>query len=83
MTQKKPKKSEFQKNLDDITQRYKTEMVENGADAIVVIVSMTQNDNSKNILHRFGNTLLCDAMLRHTYHTETLDYYEEETTSGE
>jgi len=70
----KRKKTDIEQNLQNITSRFKTEIIENGADAVVVILSMTQNNRSRTMLHRWGNTLLCDAILRHTYHTEAIVY---------
>jgi len=72
------KKSDIEQNLHNISSRYKTEVIENGADAVVVIMSMTQNNRSRTMIHRWGNTLLCDAILRHAYHTEAIIYIDED-----
>ena len=69
--------TDLEKNLGNIIARFQTELIENGADAVVVISALTQNNNSKTMLNRYGNTLLCDSLLRHAYHTEAIVYIDE------
>ena len=73
----KPRKSAIEIGLEQTCARFMNELQESGADAIIVITTFTQGKKSKMVYQRNGNELLCDAMLKHAFHLETLHYVEE------
>tara|TARA_A100001515_G_scaffold52371_1_gene41362 strand:- start:1040 stop:1285 length:246 start_codon:yes stop_codon:yes gene_type:complete len=70
------KRTSLSKNLELVTARMMNELVEAGADAVIVITTFTQRKRSKMSIRKVGNDLLCDSMLRHAFHLETIHYVE-------
>ena len=69
--------------LENICVRFMNELQEGGADAIIVVTTFTQGKKSKMMYQRNGNELLCDAMLKHAFHLETLHYVTEESEEAD
>jgi hypothetical protein len=61
-----------------ICSRFSGELVESGADAIVIVYSATRKNKTDCYVVNCGNELLCSALLRHAYNTETYVYIDEE-----
>ena len=77
----------MEKNIDAVSLRMLSELQESGCDAVVVMATYTQKNKSRLCYKKNGNDLLCDAMLRHAFHVETIHYIqqaeEEEEESDE
>lgn len=63
---------------NEIICRFAHELVESGADGIVVIFSTTKKGKTKPMVAQFGNELLCSSLIAHAYNTETVFYEDEE-----
>ncbi len=79
------RKSKLERRIDEVASKMMHELQETGADAVVVMATFTQRNRSGMFYKKNGNDLLCDAMLRHAFHIETIEYVdgEEEETDGD
>tara|TARA_R110002012_G_scaffold275915_1_gene462640 strand:- start:291 stop:533 length:243 start_codon:yes stop_codon:yes gene_type:complete len=50
------------------------DLVESGADAIVVVFSTTTRNKTRSFVSQFGNELLCSSLITHAYQTESIVY---------
>lgn len=66
-----------------ILAKFSCDMNETGCDAIVVIGSMTNKNKTRSFVVQFGNELLCNSLIHHAFHTETLIYQEVEEDTDE
>ena len=58
--------------------RFAADMQESGCDAVVVIASSTKKNITKSFVAQYGNELLCNSLIHHAFHTETIVYTDEE-----
>ena len=68
------KRSSISKNLELVTNRMMNEIIETGADAVIVISTFTQSRKSSMSVYKLGNDWLCDSMLKHAFHLEAIHY---------
>ena len=71
------RKSKLEKRIDEVACKMIHELWETGADAVVVMATFTQGNRSGMFYKKNGNDLLCDAMLRHAFHIETIQYVDD------
>ena len=50
------------------------DLIESGADAIVVIFSTTTKNKTRSYVSQYGNELLCSSLITHAYNTESIVY---------
>ena len=67
----------MEKNIDAVSLRMLSELQEAGCDAVVIMATYTQRNKSRLCYRKNGNDLLCDAMLRHAFHVETIQYIQQ------
>lgn len=77
------KRTSLSKNLEIMSNNLMNELIESGADAVIVISTYTQRGKSKMSIRKVGNDLLCDSMLRHAFHLETIQYVDCDEDSDE
>tara|TARA_S200002703_G_C3775124_1_gene238687 strand:- start:1104 stop:1349 length:246 start_codon:yes stop_codon:yes gene_type:complete len=61
-----------------ILSRFAADMQESGCDAVVIIASSTKKNMTRSFVAQFGNELLCNSLIHHAFHTETIVYTDEE-----
>tara|TARA_R110001583_G_scaffold69582_2_gene197174 strand:- start:2059 stop:2328 length:270 start_codon:yes stop_codon:yes gene_type:complete len=71
------RRTHMEKNIDAVSLRMLSELQEAGCDAVVVMATYTQRNKSRLSYKKNGNDLLCDAMLRHAFHVETIHYIQQ------
>ena len=53
---------------------FSRDLIESGADAIVVIFSTTTKNKTRSYVSQYGNELLCSSLITHAYQTESIVY---------
>jgi len=54
--------------------RFSRDIIESGADAVVIIFSSTKQNKTRSFVSQHGNELLCSSLITHAYNTESIVY---------
>ena len=76
-------KADATKNQKEILARFAGELIESGADGIVVIFSTTTRGKTSSHVAQFGNELLCSSLIAHAFQTESIIYTDSEIEEEE